>query len=151
MGVWRHCRQCSSPLGAHERSLNGLASPWNSPLHPPVCIENPCVSHTLQTLLDLDPRATVLSVDSVGAFNLTSRNAMMAGLAQLEEGDKLLPFVRLFQSSSPTFLWEDDVETTHHIRQGREGRCTKRSIDASPLRPWPAHLPRRRVRPRAGG
>ena len=53
-----------------------------------------CVSHTLQTLLDLDPRATVLSVDGVGAFDL--RNAMMAGLAHLEEGDKLLPFVRFF-------------------------------------------------------
>ena len=80
-----------------------------------------CVSHTLQTLLDLDPRATVLSVDGVGAFDFISRNSMMAGLAHLEEGDKLLPFVRLFYSSPSTFLWEDDAGTTHHIRQGEVG------------------------------
>ena len=45
----------------------------------------------------------------------------MAGLAHLEEGDKLLPFLRLFYSSPSAFLWEDDVGTTHHIRQGEEG------------------------------
>ena len=41
---------------------------------------SPCqhVSHTLQTLLDLDPRATVLSVDGVGV-----RNVMMAGFGPL--------------------------------------------------------------------
>ena len=32
-----------------------------------------CVSHVLQTLTDLDPRATVLPVDGVGAFDLVSR------------------------------------------------------------------------------
>ena len=80
-----------------------------------VCIEDPgrvrvrFPTHS-QTLLDLDPRTTVLSVDGVGAFDLTSRNAMLAGLvAHLEEGDKLLPFVRLFYSSPSTILWEDDA------------------------------------------
>ena len=80
-----------------------------------------CVSHMFQTLLDLDPRATILSVDGVGAFDLISRNAMKAGLSHLEEGDKLLPFVRLFYSSPSTFLWEDDVGTVHHIPQGEGG------------------------------
>ena len=80
-----------------------------------------CVSHMFQTLLDLDPRATILSVDGVGAFDLISRNAMMAGLSHLEKGDKLLPFVRLFHSSPSTFLWEDDVGTVHHIPQGEGG------------------------------
>ena len=73
--------------------------------------------HT-QTLLDLDPRATVLSVDGIGAFDLISRNAMMAGVTHVEEGDKLLPFVRLFYNSPSTFLWVDDAGTTHHVRQG---------------------------------
>ena len=66
-----------------------------------------CVSHMFQTLLDLDPRATILSVDGVGVFDLISRNAMMAGLSHLEEGDKLLPFVRLFYSSPSTFRCRD--------------------------------------------
>ena len=39
-----------------------------------------CVSHVLQTLTDLDPSATILSVDGVGAFDLVSHNAMMEGL-----------------------------------------------------------------------
>ena len=64
-----------------------------------------CVSHMFQTLLELDPRATILSVDGVGAFDLISRNAMMAG----------------FYSSPSTFLWEDDVGTVHHIPQGEGG------------------------------
>ena len=29
-----------------------------------------CVSHIMQSLTDLDPRTTVLSVDGVGAFDL---------------------------------------------------------------------------------
>ena len=45
-----------------------------------------CVSHMFQTLLDLDPRATILSVDGVGVFDLISRNAMMARLSLLEAG-----------------------------------------------------------------
>ena len=77
-----------------------------------------CVSHMFQMLLDLDPRATILSVDGVGAFDLISRDAMMAGLSHLEEGDKLLPLVRLFYSNPSIFLWEDDVGTVHHIFQG---------------------------------
>ena len=35
-----------------------------------------CVSHIMQTVTDLDPRDTILSVD-VGAFDLISRNSMM--------------------------------------------------------------------------
>ena len=51
-----------------------------------------CVSHMLQTLTDLDLRATILSVDGVGAFDLISRNSMMEGLLHMEGGDQLLPF-----------------------------------------------------------
>ena len=38
------------------------------------------VAHILQVLTDLDPDATVVSVDGVGAFDLISRNTMMEGL-----------------------------------------------------------------------
>ena len=50
-----------------------------------------CVSHVLQTLTDLDPNATTLSVDGVGAFDLISRKSMLAGLLQMEGGDRMLP------------------------------------------------------------
>ena len=51
-----------------------------------------CVSHVLQTLTDLDPTATILSLDGVGAFDLVSRNAMLKGLLAMESGDRFLPF-----------------------------------------------------------
>ena len=34
-----------------------------------------CVAHVLQTLTDLDPEATIMSIDGVGAYDLISRNA----------------------------------------------------------------------------
>ena len=80
-----------------------------------------CVSHVLQTLTDLDPRATILSVDGVGAFDFISRKSMLAGLLQMEGGDRMLPFVRLFYSDPSVFLWEDDVGAVHHIVQGDGG------------------------------
>ena len=105
-----------------------------------------CLPHTPE--LDLDPRATVLSsVDGVGAFDSTSRNAMLAGLTHLEEGDKLLPFVRIFYSIPSTFLWEDDVGTTHHIRQG-EGSEQGDPLMPLLFAPWSAQRPLRSVRPR---
>ena len=61
-----------------------------------------CVSHTLQTLLDLDPRATVLSVDGVLQKRHDGRFGSFGGRG------KVLPFVRLFYSSPSTFLWEDE-------------------------------------------
>ena len=39
-----------------------------------------CVAHILQTITDLDNRATVVSIDGVGAYDLIPRNAMMEGL-----------------------------------------------------------------------
>ena len=80
-----------------------------------------CVSHIMQSLTDLDPRTTILSVDGVGAFDLISRNSMMEGLFHMEGGEKLLPFVRMFYSTPSTFLWEDEEGTVHHIPQGEGG------------------------------
>ena len=50
-----------------------------------------CVAHILQTITDKDERATVVSIDGVGAYDLISRNAMMEGLLRMEEGDQILP------------------------------------------------------------
>ena len=37
------------------------------------------------------------------------------------DGDKLVPFMRMFCGSPSTFLWEDDEGTVHHVRQGEGG------------------------------
>ena len=75
----------------------------------------------MQTLTDLDPRATILSLDGVGAFDLISRNSMMQGLLHMEGVEKLLPFVSMFYSTPSTFLWEDEEGTVHVILQGEGG------------------------------
>ena len=50
-----------------------------------------------------------LSVDGVGAYDTVSRNAMFQGLADMVDGDKLIPFIRQFYDSPSTFLWEDEL------------------------------------------
>ena len=47
--------------------------------------------HVIQTLTDVDPEATVLSVNGVGAFDLISRASMLEGLQGIEGGDSVLP------------------------------------------------------------
>ena len=74
-----------------------------------------------QTLTDLDSRATVLSIDGIGAFDLISRGAMLDGLLQsVEGGDAALPFVRQFHGTPSQYLWEDDG-SVHVIHQGEGG------------------------------
>ena len=92
-----------------------------------------CVAHMVQASTEFNESGTIVSVDGVGAYDLVSRTAMLSGLMDMEEGDRLLPFVRLFYSDPSTFLWDDEVGDTHEIRQG--GRRTRRCVDASPLQP----------------
>ena len=80
-----------------------------------------CVAHMVQASTEFSDSATIVSVDGVGAFDLVSRTAMLSGLMDMEEGDRLLPFVRLFYSDPSTFLWDDEVGDTHEIRQGEGG------------------------------
>ena len=54
-----------------------------------------CVAH-MQSITDLDPEATIISIDGVGAYDHISRNAMLEGLLRMEDGDQLVPFVRCF-------------------------------------------------------
>ena len=80
-----------------------------------------CVAHILQTLTDLDPEATVMSIDGVGAYDLISRNATHEGVLRMEGGDQILPFVRCFCGSPSTSLWEDEMGVIQHIPQGEGG------------------------------
>ena len=82
-----------------------------------------CVAHVVQTLTDVDPNATVVSIDGVGAYDLISRNSMLRGLKRMEDGDQVLPFVRCFYGSPSTYK---NSRKTNWARQrtslkGREG------------------------------
>ena len=76
-----------------------------------------CIAHSLQALTDLDPRATVLSIDGIGAFDIISRGAMLDGLRSVAGGDSVLPFVVQFYGNPSSYLWDDDDGETHEIRQ----------------------------------
>ena len=39
----------------------------------------------------------------------------------MENGDKLLPFVRSFHGAPSTYSWEGEMRTTHEILQGEGG------------------------------
>ena len=80
-----------------------------------------CIAHSLQALTDIDRRATVLSIDGIGAFDLISRGAMLDGLRSVAGGDSVLPFVVQFFGNPSSCLWDDDDGETHEIRQGEGG------------------------------
>ena len=55
------------------------------------------------------------------AYDLISRRAMLAGLAHIEGGRVVLPFVKLFYGAPSQNWWEDDEGVVHEIDQGEGG------------------------------
>ena len=80
-----------------------------------------CIAHALQGLTELNPEATVTSIDGIGAFDLISREAMLTGLRDVASGSEVLPFVRMFYGTPSEYLWEDDDGEVHKIAQGEGG------------------------------
>ena len=80
-----------------------------------------CVAHIVQALTSMDENATLLSIDGVGAYDSISRRAMFRGLADMVDGEKIIPFVRQFYDSPSTFLLEDDTGDVRRVRQGEGG------------------------------
>ena len=65
-----------------------------------------CIAHILQTVTDVDKRATIASIDGIRAFDLISTGP---------------PFARCFCVSPSKYLWEDEMGVSQDIPQGREG------------------------------
>ena len=80
-----------------------------------------CIAHMLQARTDLDDRATVLSIDGIGVFDLVSRESMLRGLLRVEGGDSVLPFVRQFYASPSSYIWQDEHGIVHDVPQGEGG------------------------------
>ena len=78
-----------------------------------------CVAHALQGLTELDPEATVTSIDGVGAFDLISRRAMLEGLREVD--DAVLSFARLFYGQQSQYFWETNSGEVHIVSQGERG------------------------------
>ena len=62
-----------------------------------------------------------MSIDVIGAFDLISRNAMLRGFLTMEDGDKVLSFMRCFYGSPSTYLREDEMGVSQNIAQGEGG------------------------------
>ena len=67
------------------------------------------VSRLLRAATEACPRATILSVDAVGAFDHVSRGAMLEALLARRELHPLLPFAQQFYSSPSVWTWCDDL------------------------------------------
>ena len=80
-----------------------------------------CVAHAIQSLTDLDNRATVISIDGSSAFDLISRVAVLDGLSNVIGGESVLPLVRQFYTEPSENHWTDDCGVTHFIHQGEGG------------------------------
>ena len=78
-----------------------------------------CVAHALQGLMEIDPQVTVTSIDGLGAYDMTSRGAMLRGLMRVSGA--ALPFTRMFYGRLSQYLWEMDSGEVHRIPQGEGG------------------------------
>ena len=74
----------------------------------PVSVCPDCVGHLLRAATDANPRATILSVDGVGAYDHVLRPAMLERLLHIPKARGMLPFVRLSNGSPSSYSWEDD-------------------------------------------
>ena len=68
---------------------------------------------------DLNPNATITSIDGVSAYDSISRRAMLE--EKVPGGREVLPFVLMFYGSPSSYFWEDEGGVTHSIAQGEGG------------------------------
>ena len=78
------------------------------------------VNRPLRAATEANPRATVLSVDAVGAFDHVARGAMLDALLANPELQPLLPYARQFYASPSTYTWYDEG-AAHNVHQGEGG------------------------------
>ena len=62
------------------------------------------LARVLRAATELDPRATVLSVDAVGAFDHVSREAMLSALLRHPDLRPLVPFARQFYGTPSSYI-----------------------------------------------
>ena len=77
-----------------------------------------CIAHALQGLTELDPRATVMSIDGISAYDLISRRAMLQALDDVAGGSAVVPFVSMFYGTPSHYLWEDSLGRVHTVKVG---------------------------------
>ena len=79
------------------------------------------VSRLLRAATEARPRATVLSVDAVGAFDHVSRGSILGALLAQPELQPLLPYARQFYATPSVYTWYDDDGCAHDVSQAEGG------------------------------
>ena len=80
-----------------------------------------CVGHAVRTVTDMDPRATVLSIDGIGAYDHVLRSAMLSKLHEAESLHGLIPFVRMVYARPSCYHWQDEEGRCRQIHQHEGG------------------------------
>ena len=79
------------------------------------------VIRLLRPATEADARATVLSVDAVGAFDHVARQSMLNALLEWPDLRPLLPYARQFYAAPSSCTWYDGLGAAHDIVQGEGG------------------------------
>ena len=61
----------------------------------------------------IDPLATIVSIDGVVAYDSISREAMLEALIAMPGGSETLPFVRSFCGQPSRYVWGDEFGVVH--------------------------------------
>ena len=113
------------------RQAKRLAAPSSSPSRPGQVLR--ALFTSLPAALELNPEATIVSVDGMGGFDTTSRQSMLQGLLGVPGANECLPFVRMFYSEPSEYVLNDSGGVPHIVQQAGGG-----SLNASFARAWPA-------------
>ena len=80
-----------------------------------------CVARLVKSLMELDPKKTLLSIDGIRAFDHIKRKSMLEALHTNPALAPLIPFVKMFYGKDSTYVWYDDDGVPHEILQGVGG------------------------------
>ena len=90
-GRRHHEKVCGRTIAEQINSNVGRST---APLHDAMttCAGTECAAHALQALTEINPEATVMSLDGISAFDLFSRKSMLEALCRMPG----VAFVRMF-------------------------------------------------------
>ena len=102
-----------------EQKLRRHVPPSNSPCQP---VQGRIAWDTaIRAITDANPRATVLSIDGIGAYDHVLRSAMLTKLADVPQLQGLIPFVRSVYAQPTAYSWEDEDGVRREVVQHEGG------------------------------
>ena len=101
------------PLRAFSGELDAATRPFQFALQTRAGTDS--LAAMLRAAVELDPRATVVSLDGRSAYDTISRATILAKLR--DTVPSLLPFTRAMYARTSTYLWWDDDGRVHDIAQ----------------------------------